>query len=467
VRLAGLWKLEALRPQLVDLARGPGGSEALRQAAIDGLAALGGPASGEALAQVVAGEAPAGLRRKALVALLGLDPKAAARRVVPILAAVRKDEEAADLYEAFLQRKDGAALLTEALRGQRLPPDVAKVGVRLVRISGRQAPGLVEELTRAGNLSATTRTLTPGQMKQMVADVARLGDPARGEAVYRRKDQLCLQCHAIGGAGGQVGPDLGSIGASAPVDYLVESLLLPGKAIKENYHSVLVSTSTGRQFTGIKVRQTKTDLVLRTAEDKEIAIPLKDVEEQTPGGSLMPEGLTDALTRGELLDLVRFLSELGKVGPYAVGKARLVRRWQALEAMPENAQVLARDGVGAAGMDRPALVWGPAYSTVAGLLPPAELPALAGAAGRVAVVRCQLEAATGGPVRLRLNGTQGLTLWLDRKPVELREVLEWNPTPGMHTLTVAIDVGRRKEPLRCEVEDVSGSPARVNPVGGK
>jgi putative heme-binding domain-containing protein len=470
VRLAGLWNLESLRPRLIELARGPGGSEALRLAALDGLAALGGQASAEALAQVAAGAASSALRRKALVALLGIDPKAAARRVVPILAAVRKDEEAADLYEAFLQRKDGAALLTEALRGQKLPADVAKVGVRLVRISGRPAPGLVEELTRAGNLSALTRTLTPKQMEQMVADVARLGNPARGEVVFRRKDQLCLQCHAIGGAGGLVGPDLGSIGASAPVDYLVESLLLPNKAVKENYHSLLVSTSTGRQYTGIKVRQTKTELVLRTAEDKEVAIPIKDIEEQMPGGSLMPEGLTDALTRSELLDLVRFLSELGKVGPYAVGKARLVRRWQTLEATPENAQLLAREGIGAAAKRKAAsLAWGPAYSTVAGLLSPGDLPAIAGVpgTGRVAVVGCQLEATTGGPVRLHLNGAQGLTLWLDGKPVEPRETLELNLTSGLHSLTVAIDLGRRKEPLRCEVEDVPGSPARVNPLGGK
>jgi len=31
------------------------------------------------------------------------------------------------------------------------------------------------------------------------------------------------------------------------------------------------------------------------------------------GGSLMPAGLADNLTRGELVDLVRFLSELGKL----------------------------------------------------------------------------------------------------------------------------------------------------------
>src|SRR5207253_1644389 len=150
---------------------------------------------------------------------------------------------------------------------KKLPPDVARVGVRTVRISGRETPGLVEALNAAGGLTPGARKLSEKELKDLVADVARLGDPARGEKVFRRPDQLCLKCHAIGGAGGQVGPDLSSLGASSQVDYLIDSLLLPSKAIKENYHAVLVTTTRGRQYTGIKVRQTKTALVLRNDQD--------------------------------------------------------------------------------------------------------------------------------------------------------------------------------------------------------
>ena len=32
----------------------------------------------------------------------------------------------------------------------------------------------------------------------------------------------------------------------------------------------------------------------------------------------MPKGLANLMTRAEFLDLVRFLSELGKPGPYAI-----------------------------------------------------------------------------------------------------------------------------------------------------
>jgi putative heme-binding domain-containing protein len=59
-------------------------------------------------------------------------------------------------------------------------------------------------------------------------------------------DMACVTCHAIGGVGGKVGPDYTSIGGSAPVDYLVESMLFPNRKIKEGYHSVLIETRRPR-----------------------------------------------------------------------------------------------------------------------------------------------------------------------------------------------------------------------------
>src|SRR5262249_39568476 len=155
----------------------------------------------------------------------------------------------------FVQRRGGPDALAAALAEKKLSADMAKLAVRAVRNSGREFPALVETLRKAGGMAAPgPRLLTAKEMRQMVADVAKKGDPARGEAIFRRKDQACLKCHAIGGAGGQVGPDLASIGASAPVDYLIESILQPNKAIKENYHSLVITTLKGRIYTGIKVR---------------------------------------------------------------------------------------------------------------------------------------------------------------------------------------------------------------------
>src|SRR5262249_38760741 len=69
-RLAGIWKVEALRPQLLELARAANTSERLRQATIDGLGSLGGEMSRQALDELSAKEQTPAVRRMAIVALI-------------------------------------------------------------------------------------------------------------------------------------------------------------------------------------------------------------------------------------------------------------------------------------------------------------------------------------------------------------------------------------------------------------
>ena len=472
-RLAGLWHVQALRPKLVEIARSETTGDPLRRAAIDALARLGGTQARAAIDALTSADAPPRARPLALAALVGLDPKAAAARAVPWLREANPPEQVEEVVSRFVQQRDGPLALAEALSGQTLPADSAKPALRAARSSGREDKPLIDALTRAGKLADASKPLTSEEKSQLAADVARLGDPARGEAVFRRKDSACLKCHAISGAGGQVGPSLESIGASAPVDYLIDSLLEPNKAIKENYHALTVATSDGRIINGIKVRQTDRELVLRDAEDRETALPLAAIDEQKPGGSLMPNGLADPLTRGELIDLVRFLSELGKVGsPYATSKARELRRWQVLEATPEARRALERvDGLEGAVKGRPPLAWSPAYSLVSGALPLDALPPIVPKPGAPALglARGQVEVTTPGPVRLAFNATEGLTVWLDgqRREPEADGTLTLDLASGTHALAVAVALDRRKEGLSVRLDDVPGSPARARMVVGK
>jgi hypothetical protein len=244
---------------------------------------------------------------------------------------------------------------------------------------------------------------------------------------------------------------------------------LPNKVIKENYHSIIVTTKQGKIITGIKVRESKTELVLRDAEDREVVIPAQDIDERAMGGSLMPEGLADPLTRNELLDLSRFLSELGKVGPYSVGQARVVRRWQTLENTNEARTLLRTTRVGSAATNDPALTWTPAYSQVSGTLPLDAIPSLKfrGDANPLSFVRCQLDVSTPGKAKLQLNSAIGITAWLNAEPIEAGEAMTLDLPSGLQTLTFAVDRAVRKDALRITLEDVAGSPARVRIVGGK
>ena len=82
-------------------------------------------------------------------------------------------------------------------------------------------------------------------------------------------------------------------------------------------------------------------------------------------------------------------------------------------------------------------------------------------------VRFQLDATTGGPVRLNFGSVKGLRLWLGSAPVPVQDATTLDVPSGLHTLTLAVDLAERKDPLRCELDDVSASPARVRVVGGK
>ena len=464
-RLAGLWKLESLKPALLKLfstVTDAGGDAELTSAAAEGLIALGGDSVEQAFVLFAAADQPPALRIRALSALAALDTPTAASLSVDVLSSTAGKVDPTFAFNAFLEQKNGASALAAALTGKELPEDVAKLGIRAIRNSIREEPVLTEALVKAGKIQTGIRSLSPAEMQQLVADVPKLGNPQRGEALFRRQDMGCLKCHAIGGAGGSVGPDLVSIGASAQVDYLVDSLLNPNKQIKEGYHSLVVANDQGKIFTGIKVAETDNDLVLKNAAGEEIAIPLKSIDEQVNGGSLMPAGLTDVLTRGELLDLTRFLSELGKIGPYAVGKARVVRRWQTV------APTVASQSRGPSEILKQAnLPWQTIYSTVSGSLPLDGLPVHQTGADSFSLLRVDLDVSTPGAAALQLSSIEGLQIWLDGTALKPQTLLPVELTSGPHQLVFSIPANQRSGVLRVELQDVMGSAAQVQFVTGK
>jgi putative heme-binding domain-containing protein len=471
-RAVGAWGLADQAGRLEALARRAEADANEQDGAIGGLAALGDAESRRRLADLAGGgtgPAPA-LRTRAIVAMVPLDPDAAARAAAALLAEAPGGLDPAAVVNGFLARKDGPDALARALSGQTLPADAAKVAVRAARAATGGAPALVAALTAAGKLGERPPLPSPEERGQILADVISRGDPHRGEGVFRRADLACLKCHAIAGAGGQVGPSLESIGASAPADYLLDSLLEPEKAIKENYHSLVVATTDGRVVTGLKVREGEGQLVLRDAEDAEQAIPLDQIEERKPGGSLMPAGQTDVLTRAELVDLVRFLASLGKAEGLSVGLAPVARRWEVLVPQERQRPDLRRLGFIAAVRGDIPTTWAPAYSTVSGILPAAEIPTFEtlNSPDRVALARCAVDVATAGPVALEVNlPPEAFTLWLDGEevPAGAKPVLDL--AAGRHTLTFAVRPSKAGDGLRCTLVPPPGSPAQARFVTGK
>jgi putative heme-binding domain-containing protein len=280
--------------------------------------------------------------------------------------------------------------------------------------------------------------LTPREIAQLVKDVAAAGDPARGEAIYRRPALACMACHAIAGGGGKVGPDMVSLGASSPVDYIVDSLLSPSAKIKEGYHTVAVTMKNGTAISGTLVREGGGSIVVRDGTGKEIEIADARVQSKTiVPVSLMPPALTASLKRSEFLDLVAYLSSLGRDGAYKAPPNAFVRRWEIGDKVT--------------------------FSRVDGSLPPAEIK------GRT--LRYTIEVTAPGRIAMLLDdstsvivkrvGDEGIIRGELYKIPGAHMVLDL--PKGRHSFDVQV-MSRRQVPLRIEVVEVPGSTGRATPV---
>jgi putative heme-binding domain-containing protein len=457
VRFAGAWQPAPFRAQLEALAAAEATPLPVRAAAAESIADTG-PDGADALRKLAGAAAPAAGRLLAIGALSRLDLKDASVRAADVLSTAPGGTDPAALLAAILQREGGADALDLALKDKPLPKDTAKLALRYLNTSGRNAGGLLNTIREAAGLTATAKPPTPDELAAIVTRVQAQGDAARGEQVFRRTDMACYNCHMIAGAGAAVGPDLRSIGASSPLDYIVEAILVPNKAVKEGYESLIVATKKGDVFSGIRVSKDDQQLVLRDATHERIAIPLADIKRQKDGGSLMPAGLADTLTEPEFLDLCRFLSELGKPGPFAADKPNVVRRWRIVD----NADALSH----AEGPGSDSLPWRPAYSLVAGILPSDT------AKGTTALARAEFDVTAAGRIAFALNDVAGISaLFIDNQAVNIAGVGPALTGPlalGRHAITVAFDPSKRGGAgLQLELRDAPNETGRAQPAGGR
>lgn len=153
----------------------------------------------------------------------------------------------------------------------------------------------------------------PKVVQQLVADARKLGDARRGAAVFLSPLFACQSCHQVSAHGGTVGPDLTQLAVSQTPEQIAESVLWPKRQITKGYVAVSVVTTAGRAYTGYVQTEDKTILVLRDpAKGTLIRIPKRDIDERREVGSLMPDGLSAAMSPVQRRDLIFFLMGLGR-----------------------------------------------------------------------------------------------------------------------------------------------------------
>jgi putative heme-binding domain-containing protein len=370
------------------------------------------------------------------------------------------------MLDALLSRKEGADKLASALQKNPPPADAAKLALRHIYSVGRSDQELSDVLSKAAGIALDAPPPSQEEVAKIAARVAEKGDAARGEKIFRRADLSCMKCHSVAQAGGTVGPDLSPVGSISPVDYIVNSILNPNLAVKEQYVTRRVLTADGQIVTGIQVDRDDQKLRLRDATGKIVAIPIADIDDEAEGKSLMPQGLTKFLTEQEFLDLAKFVSELGKPGAYAIRKTPSIQRWRVLKN-PEPSLVtetpnveIFREHV----LDTSPDQWTTAYGTVGGALPLAEI-----APQRPAVVYLQgeIDVSQAGPIAIDITTSEPFHVWLDAEPFEAARHIERELAAGRHTLTFRVAVSSRPDPeLKAELSKPSSSPAQFVVVNG-
>jgi putative heme-binding domain-containing protein len=171
----------------------------------------------------------------------------------------------------------------------------------------KQSPSLRQQADELfSSLNADTAK-QQARLEQLLASTHG-GDIRRGQAVFNSTKAACSSCHAIGYLGGNIGPDLTHIARIRSDRDLLEAIVFPSASFVRGYEPVVVMTRDGKSHNGVIRRDVADELVLAVGANQEVRIARADIEEIQPSRvSVMPAGLEQQLTPGELADLLAFL----------------------------------------------------------------------------------------------------------------------------------------------------------------
>ena len=167
---------------------------------------------------------------------------------------------------------------------------------------------------------------------------------------------------------------------------------------------------------GIVQRRDGHQIIVRDAQGVLHTLPLNTVEEINSGAvSLMPTGLATSLSRDELIDLVKFLSVLGRDERFRLSRGHLCdngnRSSRAICRARMPARGLScRGGAGLAGSPESASRLAGGLQQRGRPIAALEIPAASAGGGRRGLVRFQIEVSKPGEIELRIDNPRGLTL---------------------------------------------------------
>lgn len=298
--LAGDLKLTRLKPQLrtVLLNRRAGG--AARVNAARAYVALADPRRAAPVVAVLMKDRrePLGLREALVSATAPV--RALHTESLAALAAAPAGEQVR-FARALADHAHGARALLDAAEAGRVPAQLLLDNEVRLRLPEGMLP-------RVAILTRGLQGASPDTAKLMSGRLAfyreQGGDAGRGAAVFKT---ACAVCHAKGGQGGNIGPQLDGLG-SRGAERVVEDILDPHRNVDPTFRYSTVKLKDGRTLLGLQRRTVGQTIVFADVTGKETTVPMAAIVSRTQTAqSLMPAALGAALPEKDFAALLAYL----------------------------------------------------------------------------------------------------------------------------------------------------------------
>jgi putative membrane-bound dehydrogenase-like protein len=197
-------------------------------------------------------------------------------------------------------RADQFAHQIRALAADRRPEVSRVAGLAAARLGLKDKPESVDHAALIESLP----------YEAVVAQAAKEPGEARaGRELFVK--QGCVACHTVSAEEPPKGPFLGGISTRYNRAELCESILKPGAKIAQGFETQWFSTQDGEEVEGFVVREAGDEVEVRNIQGITTTLPKKMIKERGKRDtSVMPPGLADKLTPGQLASILAYLESL-------------------------------------------------------------------------------------------------------------------------------------------------------------
>ena len=279
--------------------------------------------------------APVDQRLAAIRLLSHTDYSLAGKTLESLLAPQQPSEIQVGAVRALAQLPDraAAASLLEPRRWQGFTPQVREAVISTL-VTGEQQTRVLLDAVEKGTITATDLgdSRRNRLMNHRNADIqararglfaaadrgdrmqvyerlratvlTRTANATNGKLVFARH---CASCHAVDGAGGQVGPDLSGI-RNQPADAILLHVVAPEYEIAPGYQAYAVQTRNGRTLVGRLESEAPNSVTIRDGSSQQHVILRSEVVSISASTySLMPSELERVMSEQDLADLIGYL----------------------------------------------------------------------------------------------------------------------------------------------------------------